>query len=290
MRLKTIFIFIILIFELVFSISFASEQDKDWVFDPKTSTLVPKYIGKIIAITGKISVEDQELKKGSKIYKNDIVKTYDKSYVVIELIDLSKMTLGPNSEFKVENWSYRTKEDREADFVIMKGQLRALVISKSKKDDQLKVKTTNASLGIRGTELMVNAIKTKNKEITQVALLEGSIHLEGDSLDVTRDLIPGDHAVISKSDKGTEHSERKLNEEEIKSFNGFILPEIPKLLIPIEIGKEELVSNSENISTQENVTENKSDNTLAKKMSKKEKTAKENLELLNALREQNKKR
>ena len=163
MRLKTIFIFIILIFELVFSISFASEQDKDWVFDPKTSTLVPKYIGKIIAITGKISVEDQELKKGSKIYKNDIVKTFDKSYVVIELIDLSKMTLGPNSEFKVENWSYRTKEDREADFVIMKGQLRALVISKSKKDDQLKVKTTNASLGIRGTELMVNAIKTKNK-------------------------------------------------------------------------------------------------------------------------------
>lgn len=279
-----------LIMSLISS-AYSATDDKDWTFDPKTSTLIPKYLGKIKVISGKAIIGDRELKKGSKVYNNDLIQTEDKSYVVMEMIDLTTVTLGPNSDFKVAKWAYRTKNDREAEFNIIKGQWRALVKSKSKDSDQLKIKTPLVSLGIRGTELMVNVLKQNGKEVTQVALLEGSVHIEGEKPELSQDLVPGDHAVIVKNEKGYEHKDRKINSEEIKSYQGFIAPDVPRLLEPVamdgsttELSKEK----SKNTATSQSTTSEEQTMTQPK-TTVAPKSVEENLQLLNTVREENRK-
>ena len=220
--MKKLFIFAIAFSCLLLPLFKALAEDKDWTLDPKTSSLIPKYLGLIKVINGKAIIGERDLKKGSKIYNNELIQTAEKSFVVIEMIDLTTITLGPKSDFKVENWSYRTKNDRDAVFSVVKGQWRALIKSKSKDDDQLVIKTPIVSMGVRGTELMVNVTTVGTKEVTQVALIEGHVHLQGERPELDQDLVPGDHAVIVKNQNGFEHKDRKLNPDEIKSYKDLI--------------------------------------------------------------------
>jgi hypothetical protein len=164
------------------------------------------------------------------------------------MIDLTVITLGPKSEFKVENWAYRTKNDRDALFTVAKGQWRALIKSKSKDDDQLKIKTSLVSMGVRGTELLVNVGKIDGKEVNQVALLEGTIHLEGDlPKNMKKDLVAGDYAVIEKSKTGINQQDKILSPEEMKSYQQIVAPEVYRLLDPIALNtksSKEISSNS----------------------------------------------
>lgn len=291
--MKPIFILIIILLSMHLPVFEAKALDKDWVFDPKTSSLIPKYLGLVKVINGKAIIGERELKKGSKIYNDDLVQTSEKSFVVIEMIDLTVITLGPKSDFKVENWSYRSKNDREAVFSILKGQWRALIKSKSKDDDQLKIKTPLVSMAVRGTELMVNVNKFGTKEITQVALIEGHVHLQGEVPSMQQDLIPGDHAVIVKDQKGFEHKDRKLKADEIKSYQEFTAPEVLRLLTPIAFDGETEIANpnleSEIIDAKKSsLTKSSESKELNLKLKKEsDKSLQENLEILNSTREKN---
>lgn len=278
--MKTLFTFFITFFLLHLPAFQAKALDKDLVLDPKTSTLIPKYVGKVKVISGKVIIGERELKKDMRIYPDELVQTSDKSYIVIEMTDLTTITLGPKSDFKVEGWSFRTKNDRDAVFSVIKGQWRALVRSKSKDDDQLKIKTPSVSMGIRGTELMVNVNNSGPKEITQVALLEGRVHIGGEK---PQDLGPGDHAIIIKDQQGFEHKDRKLTTEEIKSYHEFMAPNVLRLLEPIVLEGEKEALNTNLPAT----TVIDSHEELLKKEKINEKSLQENLEILNTTREKN---
>ncbi|MDD4972771.1 MAG: FecR family protein [Bacteriovorax sp.] len=291
--MKILFSFIIALCCLHLPAFEAKALDKDWTFDPKTSSLIPKYLGLVKVVNGKVIIGERELKKGSKIYNNDLIQTSEKSFVVIEMIDLTVVTLGPKSDFKVENWSYRTKNDRDAVFSVIKGQWRALIKSKSKDDDQLKIKTPLVSMGVRGTELMVNVNTMEGREITQVALLAGHVHLQGELPSIQQDLLPGDHAVIVKDQKGFEHRDRKLKPDEIKSYQEYTAPEVLRLLDPVILDGEKEASNPR-LETEKIEAKNDSasapkskEEILKKKIQQIDKSLKENLEILNTTREQN---
>lgn len=262
--------------------------DKDWVLDPKTSTLIPKYMALVKVVKGKVMVEDRELSKGAKIYANDLIQTPDNSYVVLDLIDLTTITLGPNSEFKAEKWSYRTKNDRDAVFSVLKGQWRALIRSKSKTEDQLKIKTPTVSMGVRGTELLVNVHNHGEKEITQIALLEGAIHLEGTSPEKAKDMKPGEHIIIAKNLKGLEQKDTFLNADEKKILNEFIAPGVPRLLDRVVLmndGKLEIMATvSDKLSIKE-----EEENIISVKFEKAV-PWKNNLKKLNNIRTENRKK
>jgi hypothetical protein len=261
-------------------------DDKDWTLDLKTSTLVPKYLGIIKVLKGSAFIGDRELKKGSKVYNNELIHTLEKSFIVMEMIDLTVVTLGPLSDFKVENWAYRTKNDRNAQFNIVKGQLRALVKSKSKDPDQLKIKTSFVSMGIRGTQLMVNALNIDGKEVTQIALLEGSVHIEGDTPATSQDLVPGDHAVIVKTEKGLEHQDRKIKDTELNSYNDYIFPDVVRLLEPAKLEGSKIQAANDVVDNDDS----KPVDTKLEPTSNSSKTTKENLKLLNKIHEENRKR
>lgn len=209
---------------LVVAISFlklisieVSAYDPDSTFDPKTSFFIPNYMGRIKMIRGNVFAGDRELGKGSKVYRNDLIKTSEKSFMVLELIDLTEITIGPNSEFKVEKWAYRTNNDRDAVISVLKGQMRAHVKSKTKYSEQIQFKTPMVSLGVRGTELLINVVEQLHKEITQVALLEGMIHLYGNDAVEAQDLKPGQHLVLTKTADGFERQNKMLTKEEMQS-------------------------------------------------------------------------
>lgn len=287
MKMKKIILMMVLCFSalpLQAQMKPAPGEEKEWVLDPKTSMMIPKFLGKIKVLRGQAIIGDRELKQGSKIYNNDLLQTKENSFVVMEMVDLTTVTLGPSSDFKVSNWTYRTKNDREAEFNVLKGQWRAFVREKSKDMDQLKIKTPVVSMGIRGTELMINVLKDKEKDLTQIALIEGSIHMETAD-GKKQDLAPGDHAVIVKGQKGFEHKDKKLTPEELKTYLQ-TTDGIPRLLDP---DKSVLVSENTHTAEVRETDKNGSvDDALGAKKPK-EKTVKENLQILNTTREKNRK-
>lgn len=269
-----------------------AENDKDWVLDLKTSTLIPKYVGTVKGIKGDVIVEDRNLQKGSKIYPRDVLKVQPKSFVKLELIDETQITVGPDSEFQVEQWAYRTKNDREALFNLMRGKMRAEIRSKSKEKDQLKIKSPLVSMGVRGTQFLLNYTTNKKSEVTQVALLEGKIHLNIDSLKEKLDLKPGDYIEVVKSATQNKSRKKVLPPEEFKVLNTKEAAEetnlLPDPLFEEESGELHSVNNLSNPDIQQNAEAPVSSlETSAINKKRADQSLKEKLKKLNQTREEN---
>lgn len=176
-------------------------QEGDFTFDPKTKSVIPKFLGKVLLLKGQANAtsekgEDRGLKIGDKLFINEIVKTNSSSFLKIEMVDSSLITLGPSSEMKFDKFDYRTKEDRESVYNLLKGQMRSQFRVKAKKDEAIKVKTGMISMGVRGTEFVVNSNKNANGEtISEVLLLEGKIHLYDKATKKDWNMNPKDHYV-----------------------------------------------------------------------------------------------
>lgn len=92
---------------------------------------------------------------GSKIDAGDTVVTEKRTYARLKFTDGSEVTLKPNSQFKVEHYSYdhaRPKDDAGS-FSLIKGGLRTITgqIGKRGNQDSYRMKTPTATIGIRGT-------------------------------------------------------------------------------------------------------------------------------------------
>lgn len=276
-----------------------TQDDKDWTLDLKTSSLIPKYVGKVKELKGKALVEDKELKTGSKIYPHDIIKTDEKSFVKLELIDESLITIGAKSEFQIEQWIYRTKNDRDALFNLVKGKLRAEIKSKSKDKDQLKFKSSLVALGIRGTKFLLNNTTVGQKEVAQVALMEGKIHLESDSLTEKLNLNPGDYVEVRKDEGQSKAKPKKLSNDEMKNYLAKELPEQVNLLpdpileeetstqASLSLPEKETETNPEKITDHSNSDPEKSELVTNEANEPKVETIKEKLKQLNEIHKKN---
>lgn len=268
-------------------------DDKDWTLDLKTSTLIPKYVGTVKELKGDVMVEDRFLQKGSKIYPRDIVRTQEKSFIKLELIDDSLITLGASSEFSVEQWAYRTKNDRDAVFSLIKGKMRAEIKSKSKERDQLKVRSPLVALGIRGTALTLNNTFQGTKEITQVALLEGKVQLLIEELKEKMDLKPGDYIEIVKGVSRTKHKSKKMPDEDFNALKQAQLPDQYNLMKDAELDTEDETNESSGTQTQSDSGEENSSTNLSNPAvtstgkTIKPASLKEKIKILNTTREEN---
>ena len=95
------------------------------------------------------------LAKNSVVEQGDTLITEKRTYARIKFNDNGEVTLRPESQFKIEAFSYnqdKPKEDK-AFFELVKGGLRALSghVGKRGDPDSYKMKTPPAVIGIRGT-------------------------------------------------------------------------------------------------------------------------------------------
>ena len=116
--------------------------------------------GTVTYVSGPLMVKKADgsiktLAKNSVVEAGDTLITEKRTYARIKFSDDSEITLRPESQFKIEAYSYnqaKPKEDKAVNELI-KGGLRALSghIGKRGDPDSYKMKTRAAVIGIRGT-------------------------------------------------------------------------------------------------------------------------------------------
>lgn len=186
------------------------------------------WVGVVRKVHGNARIGERVLSKEDRVYRNEVIKTAEKSLAVIELMDKTEVKLGPESEFRVDKWIYYNDHDRNTVMSILKGQIRAHVKSKTKYEEQVEFKTKNISMGIRGTEFLVNVVEKLDEEVTQVALIEGLIHIHSNTNLSDRFIYPGDEILAINDENGNRVENKKIDIEKFKINQDEFLPVFAK--------------------------------------------------------------
>ena len=136
-------------------------------------------VGTIANLLGKIHLKDASgvltpLKKGDKVDVGSIVVSEAGAYGQIKFIDKGEMIIRPNTEIKINAYSF-DKLDAKKDNVeieLVKGGLRRLtgLVGKRGNLEADKTKTPTATVGIRGT---VFEALTCNNDCSDIGLANG---------------------------------------------------------------------------------------------------------------------
>jgi hypothetical protein len=112
-----------------------------------------------------------KLKAEDWVETGAVVKTGEKSFVKLVFVDKSQMNIGPNSEMKIEKFG--GSDSGVIDLV--KGKIRSQVtkdyLQVEKDKSKLFIKTSNAVMGVRGTDFLI----ATNGVNTSTILFEGEI-------------------------------------------------------------------------------------------------------------------
>jgi len=122
------------------------------------------------------------LARDSAVEKGDTLITGKRTYARIKFLDSGEMTLRPDSQFKVDSFSYdqaKPKEDKAA-FELVKGGLRAITgqVGKRGDSDSYKMKVPSGTIGIRGTTFEVRICEGDCPGLADgvyIFVIEGSI-------------------------------------------------------------------------------------------------------------------
>lgn len=193
--------------------------------DPKTSKIRYDILGSVTNVKGDVykqsKGEQNSIRIGLKfgIKKGDIITTGKKSYVKIKLIDDTIISLGPESHFSFRNYKFESMTDRDAAFDLLKGKMRIKVNTKIERGN-LNFNTLSLAMGVRGTEFLASqSISSKGDSTEQIALLSGSILINGKQAKISKKLNPGRiiRAKKTKSNKLKVKVEN-LSKQELKNL------------------------------------------------------------------------
>lgn len=238
--MKNSFLLLVIIFFLPTNLSFGeAKPGPDFKLSPK-GTALPTFLGRIIMLKGsanRLASDGKRyaLKIQDKIRKKHVIETGKGSFMKIKLVDKSIFTLAGNSKIKFQDYQYKSPKDRRGIFNLLRGKLRASIPVKTKKD-ALKIIAGTASMGIRGTKVLVNnRLDKKGNNIIQMALLEGEVEIVNTSSKEKVGLLPGDHFILVANKVGVLEEDRieKLDEKVVGELKAVdeeekkILPFLP---------------------------------------------------------------
>ena len=122
-------------------------------------SLATGIIGSVLLSKGAVvsvstSGKQTELTKGADVFLNDTIKTFKGSFMVIKMIDDTKLSIRPNSEVTLDIYSEKVGEE-SATIGLVKGGLRILTGTIGKKNPEaFLLKTPTSTIGIRGTDFI----------------------------------------------------------------------------------------------------------------------------------------
>jgi hypothetical protein len=104
----------------------------------------------------------------SAVEQGDTLVTEKGTYARIKFIDNGEITLRPNTQFKIENFSYEAAKP-EADgafFTLLKGGLRSITGLLGKRNhDKFGLNTPTATIGIRGTTFIAEYVPPSTEQV-----------------------------------------------------------------------------------------------------------------------------
>jgi hypothetical protein len=116
-----------------------------------------------------------ELVKDGAVQPGDLVRTGAGSWADLRLCDGTGLRVGENSKFYYEGADNERESFAAWAFRLVRGSLRAAVVSSGNGDRvKLRVRTASASLGVRGTEFVVDSDDAGDWE-TSLHTLEGEV-------------------------------------------------------------------------------------------------------------------
>ena len=123
--------------------------------------------GIIKTVRGQVRIErgagNLEAKVGDPVQENDRVSTQVGSSVGISLSDETLLSLGPNSAMVIDRYSFDSvTREGQVETSILKGTLRYVTgLIGQLQPMAIKVTTPTATIGIRGTEFIVEVLDVK---------------------------------------------------------------------------------------------------------------------------------
>jgi len=156
-------------------------------------------IGEVTKIRGSVykviqgEQDRNELKVGDKISEGDQINTLEKSFTKVLMADGSNVVVGPNSLFQVKEMSLN-EDKRQSRFELLKGKLRAKINKVKDGKDEILFNSRVVSIGVRGTEFLINSYNVQGLPTDDVALLEGKVNANLEKIDFPQnniDLEPG---------------------------------------------------------------------------------------------------
>lgn len=145
------------------------------------TTFIFANIGSVTLLEGEAVLtrnnDTKQLSFGDVIEKSDFIETRVNSKIKITFIDNTVVTIGKESTLNVDDYFFSADDPRAAksEFSITKGAFHAVTgqIAKSN-PSQFKLKTRNATIGIRGTEIYGDQ--------TRVFCTQGAIYIESQGI------------------------------------------------------------------------------------------------------------
>lgn len=137
-------------------------------------------VGKAVSVSGKVllryeggsSLQTGFLKPGDSIVKGAIINTGSTGAVKILMTDRTIVDLGPSSLFKVNEYQLKNGNDRNVDLSLDYGTARSSVNQPITSDKgKFTIRTKAATMGVRGTEFIINAPISESLKTTASASL-----------------------------------------------------------------------------------------------------------------------
>lgn len=133
--------------------------------------------GNVLALTP--AGAQRTLVRGAELAPGEVIRTGDNARAQLRFSDGGMMSLQPQTEFRIDEYSYNGRADgsEKGFFSLIKGGLRTItgIIGRGKRDNY-KVTTSVATIGIRGTEY--SAVFSGGTEgILNLATGEGAVEI-----------------------------------------------------------------------------------------------------------------
>lgn len=136
-------------------------------------------VGSVRSLVGRADVTRGEepaaaLATGDPVFAKDTVRTKQNAALLIVMNDGSRLTLGENNRLKIAE--YVTGEQPSGLIDLLRGRLRSVVTDAfAERRGSFKVRTSNAIMGVQGTEFTVDA----RPAATRVLVHESKVSVEG---------------------------------------------------------------------------------------------------------------
>ena len=122
-------------------------------------------VGEIRVINGSADIVRKfsklSIKLGTKLENGDMIKTYNNTKLQIVFNDNTVISLGQKTDFKIDDYIFTSKKVK-AHFSVTKGIFKSITGRIGKIDkSKFKLKTNNATIGVRGTTFMGSIIDGK---------------------------------------------------------------------------------------------------------------------------------
>jgi hypothetical protein len=151
------------------------------LFFTSTASFAGETIGKIIGqlgmAEGEVFVDNRAVSKNSPLREGSTVEVKDGKATLL-LGSGSVFHLAANSKMIVKQFGMRADSKKEGgDVSLSFGRTRALILNKGDETKDVRIITRTATMGVRGTEIFIDAPKDISKPV-QFFTLEGLAHVD----------------------------------------------------------------------------------------------------------------